>query len=190
MAGLDPKAWINLGQATVALVDGTELGMQILKQIFAGLGARSIRCFTKGQEALDFARHFELTLIVCDDTLPDMSGYDFVHKLRHAGLDPNSFTPVIIVSGHTRQVQVAAARDCGANFVVAKPMSAQTLLERVVWVAKDGRPFVEVGAYLGPDRRFKEVEAEARRGRRRHDGAAGAAESDPASHPEPERGAA
>ncbi|HYE43259.1 MAG TPA: response regulator [Caulobacteraceae bacterium] len=188
MAGLDPKAWINLGQATVALVDGTELGMQILKQIFSGLGARSLRCFGTAAEALDFARHTELTLIVCDDTLPDMSGYDFVNKLRHAGMDPNSFTPVIIVSGHTRQKQVAAARDCGANFVVAKPMSAQTLLERVVWVAKDGRPFVEVGGYLGPDRRFKEVEAEAKRGRRRHDGRT--AEADPASQAEPERGAA
>jgi hypothetical protein len=29
------------------------------------------------------------------------------------------------------------------------------LLQRILWVSRDKRPFVEVGEYLGPDRRFK-----------------------------------
>ena len=169
MAGLDPKAWINLQNAAIALVDGNELGMQILKQIFSGLGARRLRGFATGAEALDCARHTELNLIVASDALGDMSGYEFVRTLRRANLEPNSFTPVIIVSGHTRQSQVAGARDCGANFVVARPISPQVLLERVLWVAQESRPFVDAGKYFGPDRRFKESEQEARRARRRGD---------------------
>lgn len=169
MAGFDPKAWINLQNASVVLLDGSELGMQILKQIFAGLGARKLRCFSSGREALDFARSMEINLIVASDSLADMSGFEFVKTLRRAGLQPNSFTPAIMVTGHTRRAEVANARDCGANFVVAKPMSPQVLLERVLWVAQESRPFVEAGDYLGPDRRFKENEEEAKPARRRGD---------------------
>ncbi len=48
------------------------------------------------------------------------------------------------------------ARDCGANFIITKPFSAKNLLERIVWVARDERPFLEVGDYFGPDRRFRD----------------------------------
>ena len=47
------------------------------------------------------------------------------------------------------------ARDVGANFVVAKPLSAAVLLQRVLWVGRDRRPFVNAENYVGPDRRFK-----------------------------------
>lgn len=60
-----------------------------------------------------------------------------------------------MTAGHVRRSRVAEARDCGANFLVTKPFSAAMLLERVLWVARDTRPFLQVGDYLGPDRRFK-----------------------------------
>lgn len=169
MAGLDPKAWINLGQVSVVLVDGNDLGMQILKQIFAGLGVRNPHCFNNATDVLEFARHNEINLIVANDILPDMTGYEMVRRLRRAQLEPNSFSPVVITRGHTKKSQVKAARDCGANFVVAKPMSPQVMLERVVWVSQESRPFVDTGVYLGPDRRFKEVDEDANPSRRRSD---------------------
>ena len=63
--------------------------------------------------------------------------------------------PVIMTAAHIRRSKIAEARDCGANFVVTKPFSAATLLERIVWVARDVRPFLEVGDYFGPDRRVR-----------------------------------
>ena len=73
-------------------------------------------------------------------------------------LDPNAFVPVIMTAGHVRRSKVAEVRDCGANFLITKPFSAAVLLERVIWVARDSRPFLEVGDYFGPDRRFKPSE--------------------------------
>jgi hypothetical protein len=43
------------------------------------------------------------------------------------------------------------------------------LLERVIWVAKECRPFIDTGVYLGPDRRFRDDEVEAAQARRRSD---------------------
>jgi DNA-binding response OmpR family regulator len=175
---LDPKAWINLEKAAVMLIEPNSTNMQILKQIFAGFGVRKPICCATQAEALEVAQTEEINLIVVSDALGDGDGYAFVRQLRRFDTDHNAFTPVIVVSGHTKRRLVGAARDCGANFVVAKPLSPQTMLERIVWVAKECRPFVDTGAYLGPDRRFKEDESEAAQSRRRSDPPKPAAQDD------------
>jgi len=46
------------------------------------------------------------------------------------------------------------------------------MLERIVWVAKEGRPFLFSGTYVGPDRRFRDGGPPDGIGRRREDLAA------------------
>ena len=46
-------------------------------------------------------------------------------------------------------------RDAGSNYVVAKPITPKVLLERIFWVAREERAFIECDSYIGPDRRFK-----------------------------------
>jgi len=82
-----------------------------------------------------------------------------VRGLAGSGLDPNALVPGFRTAAHIRRPRVADARDCGASFIITKPFSATTLLERIVWVARDGRPFLEVGDYFGPDRRFRTTPA-------------------------------
>ena len=54
-----------------------------------------------------------------------------------------------------RLSQLFKARDCGASFTIAKPITPKIVLERLFFIAKDQRMFVDCGAYIGPDRRFK-----------------------------------
>jgi DNA-binding response OmpR family regulator len=147
---------INLEKASVMLIDANPQGMDILTQVFSGFGVRTpLRCST-AKDAVGLLRKVDVDLIVAEADLPgEMDGYDFVHWLRRSGLPQNSFTSVILVSGHTRAEKVARARDCGANFIILKPISPRILLQRIVWVAKENRPFVEAETYVGPDRRFK-----------------------------------
>ena len=78
-------------------------------------------------------------------------------RLRRSGLKPNAFTPAILVTGHTPRDKVEKARDCGANYIVTKPLTPLVLLERIIFVSRDPRPFVECDSYIGPDRRFKNM---------------------------------
>jgi DNA-binding response OmpR family regulator len=57
---------------------------------------------------------------------------------------------VILVSGHTPPSQVFKARDAGANFTIAKPITPKIVLERILWAAKEERQFIECDSYLGP----------------------------------------
>jgi len=106
--------------------------------------------------AMEILKDHPIDLLVVDTEMPEMDGYELVRWLRRSGLDPNAFAPVIMTATHVRRSRVTEARDCGANFVITKPFSAASLLERIVFVARDTRPFLEVGDYFGPDRRFRE----------------------------------
>jgi DNA-binding response OmpR family regulator len=61
----------------------------------------------------------------------------------------------VLVSGHVRASDVSRARDSGANFFVTKPITPNTLLQRILFVGRDRRPFVNLAEFVGPDRRVK-----------------------------------
>lgn len=183
MAGLDPRFRINLERVIALVVDGDPVGADILRQVLAGFGVRKMMRANTAEEARQILQTNEINLVLCSDKLPDATGYEFVRWLRRSKIEGNAFTPVIMVSGHTRRSMVNQARDSGANFIVTKPISTKTLLERVIWTAKENRPFIEAGDYLGPERRFHDVGAPADGGRRRSD-----AEVDPSAPSTPTGG--
>lgn len=163
------KSKINLERASVLLVDSSVQGMDILVQVFSGFGVRTpLRC-TSGATAMDMVRSHLIDLMVIDAQLPDMDGYDFVKWLRCSKIEPNCATPTILLSGHTQVSNVTKGRDCGSSFLVAKPIVPKVLLDRVVWLARENRAFVESAAYTGPDRRFHSVGPPPGTEGRRHD---------------------
>lgn len=138
-------------------MDPTSEGMALLTQMFAGFGVHSPHCCSTGAEAMSVVKSRDLNILVVDAFLPDMTGYDFVRWLRRSKIKPNCFSPVVLVSGHTPKSMVMEGRDCGANFVVAKPVLATTMLKRILWMAAEVREFITSPDYIGPDRRFQRL---------------------------------
>lgn len=144
---------LNLRDARVLCADENSQGIEIVSQILMGFGVNSIaRASTAAEYRQAFSeKRFDLVLL---DARLGGNGFAENRWLRTSGPEPNRFCPVVVLAGHTPQAQVEEARDCGANFVIAKPLSASVLLQRLVWIARSGRLFVEGDTYAGPDRRF------------------------------------
>ena len=161
---LRESAIINLTGAVTMVVDDSSFAAEITSSALLGFGIKTRYSMRSAAEAIEVLREAEVDLLVVDCEMPGMDGFELVHWLRRSG-PPNAFVPVIMTAGHIRRSMVVKGRDCGANFIITKPFSASSLLERIVWVARDGRPFLEVGEYFGPDRRFRDLEppAEERR---------------------------
>ncbi|WP_420477571.1 response regulator [Brevundimonas sp. FT23028] len=160
--GLDSlreSAVINLTGAVTMVVDDSPFGLDITASALLGFGIKTRYACSSAVHAMEILKDHSVDLLVVDTEMPEMDGYQLVRWLRRSGLDPNAFAPVIMTASHIRRSRVAEARDCGANFVITKPFSAATLLERIIFVARDTRPFLEVGDYFGPDRRFREGKA-------------------------------
>jgi CheY-like chemotaxis protein len=167
---LDPnsRARFNFDQAAVLLVDSNQLGLDILAQVMTGLGAWNLHRCGSAEEAREVCERLELDLVITDAMSPSGEGYEFVEWLRRMP-EPNCFVPVLLTAGHTPAAEVARARDCGAHFILKKPLTPIAMLERILWISKEGRPFVTCDAYVGPERRFKNIGPPGAVGRRKSD---------------------
>ena len=152
---LRETAIINLTGAVTMVVDDSSFSAEITTSALLGFGIRTRYSCRSAPEAMEILGEAEIDLLVVDCEMPGMDGFEMVRWLRRSG-PPNAFVPVIMTAAHIRRSMVDKVRNCGANYIVTKPFSAASLLERIVWVAQDNRPFLEVGEYFGPDRRFRE----------------------------------
>lgn len=153
---LRESAVINLTAATTMVVDDSPFGLDLTCQALRGFGIRTSYTCQSAAQAMEILAEEPIDLLVVDCEMPSVDGYELVRWLRRS-TKTNNLAPVIMTAAHIRRSKFAEARDCGANFVVTKPFSAATLLERIVWVARDVRPFLEVGDYFGPDRRIRDL---------------------------------
>ena len=147
---------VDFEQAKALVVCSSQAGRDLMAQVLFGLGFGTVaRCDSAGTAQAHCAAHL-VDLVLCDGELPGTDGYDLIAWLRRSRLEPNSVAPVIMLSAHTPPSKVGKARDCGANFVVAKPVAPGVLLDRILWIAKEARPYITCKAYVGPERRFAE----------------------------------
>ncbi len=169
MAQFNPKQWINLERAKLLLLDDHASGVNIMTQIITAFGVKRFYKCSGVDEAREVIGTEELHLILVNANLKETPAYDFITWLRGANIQPNSFTPVILITGHTQRHNVERARDCGANIVLAKPVSPTSTLERIMLIAREKRPFVSCNTYVGPDRRFHDIGPPNGKGRRHND---------------------
>jgi DNA-binding response OmpR family regulator len=151
----DSKRWVNFEKVSVLGLEQSAYGQKILEQMLRGFGIRRITGARSFDSAMAHTLDNELDVIIVDPEFDQGRGLEFVRALRHAETNTNRFVPIILVLGHSTLNSVNLSRNTGVNYVVAKPCTPKALLERILWVARDKRPYVQVGAYAGPDRRFK-----------------------------------
>lgn len=152
---LRESAIFNLEDAVTMVVDDSPFSMTLTSSALSGFGIRPAHALGSGREAKQILQEKPIDLLIVDTALPDIDGFELAHWLRRSAPNQNAFIPIILTASHIRRSQLKRARDCGANFVVTKPFSAGMLLERILWIARDNRPFLEVGDYFGPDRRVR-----------------------------------
>jgi CheY-like chemotaxis protein len=155
MSSTASNSRIKLDKISVLVVDDNQQSLDILGQVLSGFGVRAIHKCESSKDAMKLVTAQVFDFIVVEASLAGMDGFEFIKTVRRMQNQPNAFIPILLVAGHARTSHVHKARDCGANFVVAKPITPKVLLERIFWVAKEDRMFIETPTYLGPERRFK-----------------------------------
>jgi two-component system chemotaxis response regulator CheY len=146
---------INIAGLTFLLTDSNPHSTAIIHSILRGFGANRVVEARNNRDAIQILSEQKIDLMMVEPSLPKGGGLAFIRSIRQ---DPNSTCrtiPILVVTGDTRTSMIKAARDAGANMVIAKPMSPASLYERLAWVAFNPRKFIETSTYFGPDRRFK-----------------------------------
>lgn len=136
-AAVSDQARFNFSKAAVMVVDRNPICLKILTGILAGFGFRKIRSYETIKEAAVEVSSCPVDLIFIDPEPFKDEAYDFVRWLRADKANESSSAPIIMATGYTPLRQVTATRQCGADFIIAKPFSTSVVLSRLLWVAEN-----------------------------------------------------
>ena len=90
---------------------------------------------TDGPDALFLARTLSPSLIVCDVSLPTMSGFDLKKELNK---DPNlSSIPFVFLTGHTDRLTFRTGMELGALDYLTTPYKSEELIGMIDSVRKN-----------------------------------------------------
>jgi CheY-like chemotaxis protein len=138
------------------VVDDNENMRSLLCRLLQRVGITSLE-FSDGSAALAAVPSVKPDFIVTDLTMAPMDGLTFASKLRESAEDQIRLIPIIMVTGHTERRQIEAARDHGVNEILAKPVTAAALVQRIEEIIQRPRPFVRTQTFFGPDRRRRRL---------------------------------
>lgn len=148
------KKSANFNGLTALIADSSENFTKLLTGMLVEFRLSQILTAQNGEEAMRILSGKQIDIAFLDCILPETDGFAITKSIREKS-GPNQMIPILILTSHTQIENVTKARDCGANMVLAKPVSAGTLFDRLFWAAENPREFVTSDNYFGPDRRFK-----------------------------------
>ena len=148
------KKSANFNGLTALIADSSENFVKLLSGMLVEFRLSQILTALDGEEAMRTLNTKQVDIAFLDCVLPTLDGFAITKGIREKS-GPNQMIPILILTSHTQLENVTNSRDCGANMVLAKPISAGALFDRLFWAAENPREFVTSDNYFGPDRRFK-----------------------------------
>jgi two-component system chemotaxis response regulator CheY len=146
---------VNLRDLVILVADTNSFGRRVIHGILRGFGATRVLLAETPFELYQLLSNQKIDMLVCDIQFPPQGGIMVTRNIRGNTKNENRTLPILLTAGFPNGSLIRHARDAGANTVIAKPMSANSLYDRLCWIAFNPRPFVDTATYFGPDRRFK-----------------------------------
>ncbi len=159
----------ELATASILVFEHTPEEARAVGQVLCSFGARNVREVFQLSAARAAATSERLDLIIADPYAAVGQAMDFLRWARRAPNVANRFAPAILLAAAGERSPIATLRMAGANFIIAKPYTTETLRNRIDWVGRDQRPFIEAEHYVGPCRRITPDGKPVRGGRRASD---------------------
>jgi two-component system response regulator MprA len=123
---------------TVLVVDDEPDLREVLELALAD--AYQVSTAASGEQALAYAEHATIDVIVLDVTMPGITGLEVCRALRERG----DHTPVLMLSGRATRADHAAGLDAGADDYITKPYDLHELLARIRALLGTRRPGPDV----------------------------------------------
>lgn len=83
-------------------------------------------CCSAGKDAIQILKENDISLIILDIGLPDITGFELLNEIRK-----KSTTPVIIVTARSDEIDRIVGLEIGADDYVVKPFSPRELTARI-----------------------------------------------------------
>ncbi|MBN9319512.1 MAG: response regulator [Caulobacterales bacterium] len=152
----------------ILIVDDNPQMRTILSTVLLAVGVGRLHHAENGRDGLSLVKHHPIDVAYVDLEMPVMDGLEFIAQVRKLDTEAR-YLPTIMVTGHSFGPSVFAARDAGMTEFLTKPVTGQSIVQRLDRVIFHPRQFVRSPTFIGPDRRRRVDGSYAALGRRRTD---------------------
>ncbi len=114
----------DIGCKRVLFVDDVEYNVILGEHTLRHLGCE-VTGTTSSREALEIYRSFpsQFDLVITDQTMPDLTGFELAHRML--AISPR--LPIILLTGHSDQVDAETARQAGIRHFLIKPIDLNNI---------------------------------------------------------------
>jgi two-component system, chemotaxis family, chemotaxis protein CheY len=148
---------LDFAPISFLVVDDQQFTRRIVRTILHGFGSREVHEAANGAEALELTRTLMPNIVVTDLIMPDFNGLKFI-KVVKAPTAATRSIPIIVLSGYLTKTAAIEVKRCGAEELLAKPVSPKALYEHVSRVVLRGDQANAPTAFLQNQRRHAELQ--------------------------------
>lgn len=112
----------------ILVIDDADVIRSALKKFLSDYNIDVFTC-SDGLEGLQKAVEYKPQLIILDLMMPNLDGIRMLRVLKV--LENVKQIPVIVISGHTNKENVVAAMEAGAEKIVSKPLSKESMIKAI-----------------------------------------------------------
>jgi two-component system CheB/CheR fusion protein len=121
----------------ILVTDDDEDARLVTQSLLASFGA-AVMVSSSGSETLSLMDRHTFDLLLCDIAMPGMDGHELIRAVRKRTRDKGAMTPAIALTAFAMTRDQRASSYAGYDAHVAKPLSAQTLIETICTVCEVG----------------------------------------------------
>ena len=145
----------ELGVLSVLVVEDNEINAIVVEGFLDHMG-HDVTIVTTGEDAVERVRSQHVDVVLMDISLPGIDGVEATRRIRNldraaASELPISELPIIAMSAHVFQNEIASVLDAGMDAFVGKPVSPERLAEALAQVVLRRKRGVFVPVEHAPD---------------------------------------
>ncbi|CAO3418255.1 response regulator [Azospirillum doebereinerae] len=112
---------------SVLVVEDEAFTRMVLVRMLSGLGVSAVHQAGDGGAGLAAVAAHDPDLILCDVEMQPLDGFAFLRALRSGENRRHAALPVVFMTNRADQDRLTEARACGADAILAKPATPDTL---------------------------------------------------------------
>jgi CheY-like chemotaxis protein len=146
---------LDLSEVRIVVIDDNEFAMTVIRRLLRAMRITVVTTCSNPEAAAEVIQRANADILIIDIDMPVKTGLELIHEIRHGQAGIAKDISILVASAHVDLEHVEKARNEGANWIVAKPLSFRSLYDGLARVTLDDRPFIEEKGYVGPCRRTR-----------------------------------
>ena len=145
-----PFSQPELGVLSVLVVEDNEINAIVVEGFLDHMG-HDVTIVTTGEDAVERVRNQHVDVVLMDISLPGIDGVEATRRIRNLDRSAASELPIIAMSAHVFQNEIANVLEAGMDAFVGKPVSPERLAEALAQVVLRRKRGVIVPVEHAPD---------------------------------------